>query len=71
MAGAIRIHGVSCLLDGDGTIKVITYDALHEQLLFAGLASQRASAAQSFLEYNVNHWKGLPDSCRREIKADR
>ena len=29
MAGAIRIHEVSCLLDGGGTIKVITYNALH------------------------------------------
>jgi hypothetical protein len=29
MAGAIRIHRVSCLLDGGGMITVITYDALH------------------------------------------
>jgi hypothetical protein len=29
MAGAILIHGVSCLLDEGGTIKVVTYDALH------------------------------------------
>jgi len=42
-----------------------------EQLLFAGFASLRASAAQSFLEYNVKHWNSFPDSCRSEIKADR
>src|SRR5271157_2203731 len=30
MAGAIRIHEVSCLLDGRRTIKVVTYDALHQ-----------------------------------------